>query len=84
MSLVTITGWARGCNTVSAIKELREKAAIPLNEAHALVNRVLQNEQVTVRLADPRAATQLADSLNAIGLIAITIAAGAVEPTTAH
>ncbi len=84
MSQVAITGWMRGCNTVSAIKELRERAAIPLNEAHALVNRVLQNEQVSVRLPDSKSATQLADSLNAIGLIAITIAAGAVEPTPAN
>ncbi len=84
MSQVAITGWTRGCNTVSAIKELREKAAIPLNEPRALVNRVLQNERVSVQLSDSGAATQLAKSLNAIGLIAITIAAGAVETTNAQ
>ena len=76
MSQVAITGWTRGCNTVSAIKELREKAAIQLNEAHALVNRVLQNERVSVQVSDSTAATQLADSLNAVGLIVTTIAAG--------
>ena len=48
MSQVEITGWAKGCNTVSAIKELREKVPMQLNEAHALVNRVLQNERVVV------------------------------------
>jgi hypothetical protein len=66
MAGVAITGWKRGCNTVAAIKELRDGAGIPLNEALALVNRVLGDEQVP----SPTAAQDLADSLEKIGLVA--------------
>jgi hypothetical protein len=82
MPQVAITGWKNGCNTVSAIKELREKAAIPLNEAHSLVNRVLENERVCVRVSDSLAAAELADSLNAVGLVALEVGTATIEPTT--
>ena len=32
MSQVAITGWTKGCNTVAAIKELREKKFVPGTE----------------------------------------------------
>ena len=69
MSRVAITGWNRGCNTVAAIKELRERASIPLNEALALVNRVLGNEQVVVPVSIPATAQALADALEKVGLV---------------
>ncbi len=70
MPKVVITGWTKGCDTVAAIKELRDKATMPLNEALALVNRVLKNEQVEVLVSTPTTAQALADSLERIGLVA--------------
>jgi hypothetical protein len=79
MSQVEITGWRKGCDTISAIKELREKAQLPLNDAHALVNRVLANERVVVSIANPVTATQLADSLGRFGLAAVRFEVESVE-----
>jgi len=73
MPKITITGWRKGCNTVAAIKEIREKASIPLNEAAALVNRVLGNEPVVVPVSTIATARALVDSLEGIGLTAISI-----------
>lgn len=82
MSQVAITGWTRGCNTVSAIKELREKASLPLNEAHALMNRILGSERVVVSVSSPAAAKQLADSLNSVGLVAVSVDVEKIEIAT--
>ena len=73
MPRVAITGWKKGCNTVAAIKELRQWASLPLNEALALVNRVLGNEQVVVPVSTFTTAQALADSLEKIGLIATSV-----------
>ena len=73
MPKVAITGWKRGCNTVAAIKELRERASMPLNEALALINRVLGNEQVVVPVSTLTTALALADSLEKIGLVATDV-----------
>jgi len=70
MFSVAITGWKKGCNTVAAIKELRERSSIPLNEALALVNRVLGNEQIVVPVSTAAAARALADSLEKCGFVA--------------
>jgi hypothetical protein len=70
MPEVTITGWTKGCNTVAAIKEIREKAPMPLNEALDVVNRVLRNEQVIVSVSTLAAAQSLADVLRGLGLLA--------------
>jgi ribosomal protein L7/L12 len=70
---VRIGGWKKGCNTVVAIKEIREKAGLPLNEALAFVNRVLANEQITVAVPTVTAAQSLVDSLERAGLIANTV-----------
>ena len=69
MPEVYIAGWRKGCNTVAAIKEIRERAALPLDQAHNLVNRVLNNEQVVVPVSSPEVARELADSLSKLGLI---------------
>jgi hypothetical protein len=70
MPNVTITGWTKGCNTMAAIKEIREQAPLPLNEALDIVNRVLRNEQVVVRVSTHAAAQSLADALERFGLLA--------------
>jgi hypothetical protein len=73
MPKVAITGWTKGCNTVAAIKEIREKAHMPLNEALEVVNRVLRNEQVMVPVLTSSAAQSLADALGGMGLIASSV-----------
>jgi hypothetical protein len=69
MIQLTVTGWVKGCNTVAAIKVLREKAPMPLNEALDLVNRVLNNERVIVPVSATVNAHALAESLEDVGLV---------------
>lgn len=68
MPKVAITGWTKGCNTVAAIKQLREKTSLRLNEALDVVNRVLRNEQVVVAVSTSAEAQVLADVLVGLGL----------------
>ena len=70
MITVEISSWQKGCNSVVAIKEIRARAGIPLNEALALVNRVLNNEKVTVDVTCLHDASQLVDELGRVGMIA--------------
>ena len=70
MIAVEISGWRKGCNSVAAIKEIRSRAGIPLNEALALVNRVINNEKVAVCVPCPNDASQLVDELARVGMIA--------------
>lgn len=72
MPKVLITGWRKGCNTVAAIKEIREMAAVPLSEAFGLINRVLANEQVVVTVPTHADARALAGSLERNGMVAST------------
>ena len=69
MPEVHISGWRKGCNTVAAIKEIREQAGIPLDKALNLVNRVLNNEQVLVPVSSCEIAQALAESLSRLGLV---------------
>jgi hypothetical protein len=71
MPRVTISGWKIGCNTVTAIKEIREKASVPLNEAADAVNRVLRDEQVVITVPNRTVAQALADTLTEMGLITV-------------
>ena len=70
MTAVEISRWQKGCNGVAAIKEIRAKAGIPLNEAHALVNRVLANEKAVVCVPSRTDALQLVEELGRVGMIA--------------
>lgn len=72
MSSVIINGWTKGCDTISAIKEIRKKARMPLNEALDAVNRVLTNGTVEVALSSPAKARALAKVLAKMGLIVTT------------
>ncbi len=82
MTAVEISGWQKGCNSVAAIKEIRARAGIPLNEALALVNQVLANEKVMVHVSCLTDASELVDELEKTGMIAqvagISIAAASV------
>ena len=69
MPEVHITGWLKGCNTVAAIKEIRQRAAIPLDQALNIVNRVLNDEPVRVPVLSAEVAQELAESLRKLGLV---------------
>ncbi len=68
MSKLVITGWRKGCSSLAAIKAIRARAHIPLNEAVDLVTRVLCNELVEVAVPTTSDAKALADSLSEAGL----------------
>jgi len=70
MTAIEISGWQKGCNSVAAIKEIRQRAGIQLNEALALVNRVLANEKVAVSVPCRKDALQLVADLGKVGMIA--------------
>lgn len=69
MPEVHITGWLKGCNTVAAIKEIRQRAAIPLDQALNIMNRVLNDEPVRVPVLSAEVAQELAESLRKLGLV---------------
>ena len=69
MPTVAITGWTKGCNSVAAIKEIRETALMPINEALDVVNRVLRNEQILVSVPTGMAAESLATELSRLGFV---------------
>ena len=74
MSTLAIVGWTKGCDTVAAMKCIRDKSPMPLNEAHGVMNRVLRDERVLVDVSDPFDADRLIEALEKFGLIAIPIA----------
>ena len=69
MPEVQITGWRKGCNTVAAIKEIRLWAAIPLDQAFNMVNRILNNEPVQVTVVSAEVVQELAGALRKLGLV---------------
>lgn len=69
MPEIHITGWLKGCNTVAAIKEIRQRAAIPLDQALNIVNRVLNDEPVRVPVLSSEVAQELVEALRKFGLV---------------
>jgi hypothetical protein len=69
MTSVDISGWQKACNAVAAIKEIRTRASVPLNEALALVNRVLANEKVPLAVPYRADALQVVEELERVGMI---------------
>ena len=70
MWTVEIKGWKKGCNTVAAIKLIREHGQIPLDKAHGIVNRVLAQETISVAVPTQDGATALIQELAAVGMTA--------------
>ena len=70
MAKIELSGWKPGLNTVQAIKIVREGARIPLNQALALVNGVLNNDVVVVDLANDQDVEGFVSQLNDLGLLA--------------
>ena len=83
MVAVEITGWEKDCNTVAAIKEIRTRAGVPLNAALALVNRVLNDEQVTVSVQCLDDGSWLVDELGKVGMISQVTADSFTQPLAA-
>ena len=83
MVSVRLTGWRTGCNTVEAIKTLRDLAQLPLNEALATVNRVVAGECVEICTATEGRATQLVAMLDKHGVLASYIVGPSIT-TTEH
>jgi hypothetical protein len=65
-----ITGWKEGCDTVNAIKAIRDNASIPLNESLAIVNRVLHKEPASVPIPSTAVGQTLVNILTRLGLVA--------------
>jgi hypothetical protein len=70
MIMVEIVGWQHGCNSVAAIKKIRTRAKVPLDEALDVVNRVLANEKASVRVSGATDAALLVDELASLGMYA--------------
>jgi len=68
--LVEISGWRDGIKKISCTHLLRDRLGIGLAAAKAYTDQVLDGERVTVALEPLDAAIQLADDLNALGMVA--------------
>ena len=74
MAFVQISGWKPGfCDSIPAIKTIRQKAGIPLNEALDLFDRVLKKESVLVNVACMNDALELAAELERLGVFAVAL-----------
>ncbi len=70
MSRIKVSGWKPGLNTVKAIKAIRETARLSLDEASAIVNQVLRNEEATFDVSCLDDANELAQALARLGMSA--------------
>jgi hypothetical protein len=68
MTSVRLFGWSPGLNKVRLTKLIHSSAGVPLNEAHAAVNRLLAGEVVELRMDSTQTAEQLAVSATALGV----------------
>ena len=74
MASLRLFGVEPGCDTVRAIKAIREGAGLRLNEALAIVNRVLGKEEVFVSAATLDQAHELPNRLTKIGMVVEVVA----------
>jgi hypothetical protein len=68
--LVEISGWREGIKKISCTRLVQERLGIGLAAAKAYTDQVLDGERVTVAVDPLDAAIQLADDLNALGMVA--------------
>lgn len=66
-SIINIRGWKPGFNKVSMTHLLRTHAALSLNEAKSITDRVLEGRLVSLELRESHKIHQLARELEAIG-----------------
>ena len=67
-SKVRLSTWSPGLNKIRLTKLIREEAAIPLNEAHEIVNRLLAGESVDVDFSSEIAAQRAAQDIRDLGV----------------
>ena len=68
MTKVRFSGWSSGLDKVQLTKLIRERAGVPLNEAHDAVNRLLAGEKVEMRVSSQENAQRLATEAGALGV----------------
>ena len=67
-SRIRLSTWSPGLNKIRLTKLIREEAAIPLNVAHELVNRLLAGESVDVEFASEICAHRVAQDIRDLGV----------------
>jgi hypothetical protein len=75
MDIVRFTAWRPGLNKVALTKLIREAGGVTLDQAHGLVNRLLEGEQPEIRLASQQDAQRLAQGACALGVRAECVSA---------
>ena len=66
-SKVRFLTWSPGLKKVALTKLIRKAADIPLDEAHALVNRLLEGKKVDVVVSSEREAYDLVEAARDLG-----------------
>jgi ribosomal protein L7/L12 len=67
MTTVRFSKWHPGLNKVALTKLIREAAGVSLDEAHDLVNRLLDDKQPEIRIASLQDAERLVQQASALG-----------------
>lgn len=68
MILLELTGRSFRCNTISAIKTLRELTGCGLADAKSCIERILEGQAVRLELNSPVSTQKLVDELKKSGL----------------
>ena len=68
MTSVRLLGWSPGLNKVRLTKLIRTSAGVPLDEAHAAVNRLVAGDAVELRVDSLQIAQQLTAEVCALGV----------------
>ena len=68
MTVVRLCEWRPGLNKVAFTKLIREAGGAPLNEAHDVVNRLLEGERPELRVASQQDALRLVQEATALGV----------------
>ncbi len=70
MARVIISSWKPGLQTIKMVKLIQQYALLGLKDAKSCVDRVLDNEQVTLTIGSENQARQLAEQLKELGATA--------------
>jgi hypothetical protein len=65
---VRLLSWSPGLNKVRLVKLIRLAAAIPLDQAHDIVNRLLADEAAEVAFSSEEDANHFADQARELGV----------------
>jgi len=65
---IRLLSWSTGLNKVRLVKLIRVAAAIPLNQAHDIVNRLLADEATEVAFSSEEDANHFAEQVRDLGV----------------